>query len=193
MSASLAAAVDAAVAAELAAAGTAVASVGAALAAVASWPGQRLVVLGPSAFAGVADLVAIADRSQGAAVLLVDPFIDVNLVIARVGVSVGVLGMETAPRQQAVPSRPRPATYGRYCRRGGRRRRRLLAVGLDRHGRGASGPFRTGRLNCLRGRNVHSLDTRDGQGVVVVRFARPRHHHPAVGGAVRPGSTPAHD
>ena len=48
MVASLAASVDAALAADLAAAGTAVASVGEALAAVSGWPGQRLVVLGPS-------------------------------------------------------------------------------------------------------------------------------------------------
>lgn len=94
MSASLAAAVDAAVAAELAAGGTATASVGEALAAVAQWPGQRLVVLSPTAIAGIADLVATADMSKGAIALIVDPFIATNLVIARAGVAVGVLGME---------------------------------------------------------------------------------------------------
>jgi hypothetical protein len=94
MSASLAAAVDAAVAADLAAAGTAVASVGEALAAVSSWPGQRLVVLSPSAIDGVTDLVAVADMSNGAIALTVDPYIATNLVIARAGVAVGVIGME---------------------------------------------------------------------------------------------------
>jgi hypothetical protein len=95
MSASLAAAIDAAVAAELASSATAAASVGEALAAVAAWPGQRLVVLSPNAVGGVNDLVALAAASQGAITVLIDPFIGNNLVIARVGVAVGVLGIDT--------------------------------------------------------------------------------------------------
>ena len=85
----------AAAAAALADAGTATGSLGAALAVVAAWPGQRLVVLSPTAVVHVVGIVALADMSRGAISVVVDPFIADNLVVARVGVAVGVLGMET--------------------------------------------------------------------------------------------------
>jgi hypothetical protein len=145
MSASLAAAV----AAELAATGTAVASVGEALAAVAAWPGQRLV-LGPSAFgAGVNELVAVADRGEGAISVLVEPYVADNLVIARVSVAVGVLGLETLsgnrpshlgvdkPPTPVSPSRRQPARSPpgrRRCRTRPATRGRITSKSTKRRG-----------------------------------------------------------
>ena len=96
VAATLAAAVardtDVAVIAELAtAAGTAVADVDAAMAALAPWPGPRIVATG--SVEGAADLLAAADTSAGALSVLFDPNMGaMRLAIAPAGVSLDVRG-----------------------------------------------------------------------------------------------------
>jgi hypothetical protein len=95
LTAAVAADVDRRIATALAAAaGTPVATVGDALAAVAAWPGGRLIVIAPTALGDAEALVAYVDMSGGAVRVICDPYVDSSLVLAVAGVAVGVAGPE---------------------------------------------------------------------------------------------------
>jgi hypothetical protein len=91
LAATTAADVDRAVANELAGLGQLSGSGGGALVAIQRWPGPRLIVLSPQAIAELRDWREYAAASGGAVVVITDPYIGVNLVIATAGVAVGVL------------------------------------------------------------------------------------------------------
>jgi hypothetical protein len=91
---------DRLVAQSLAALGTITGGAGAALASVAAWPGPRLIVLAPNAMSELRDWAAYAQASGGAIILVADPYIVENLIIATAGVALGVLGPDRLTADQ---------------------------------------------------------------------------------------------
>jgi hypothetical protein len=87
--------VDRAVANELAGLGRLSGSGGQALVALQRWPGPRLIVLSGQAVGEMRDWSEYADESEDAIIVLADPYIGVNLVIATAGVALGVLAPGT--------------------------------------------------------------------------------------------------
>jgi hypothetical protein len=84
--------VDQAVAANLVAIGAPAASAGAALEAIAAWPGPRLLVLAPLSFGELGAWEEYAENSDGSFEVLCDPYLSESLAIATVGVALGVAG-----------------------------------------------------------------------------------------------------
>jgi hypothetical protein len=94
--------VDRAVANDLAGLGRLSSSGGSALVALQRWPGPKLVVLSGQAVSDVRDWNEFAELSNGSVVVLIDPYIGVNLTIATAGVGLGVL--PPAPLQGDDPA-----------------------------------------------------------------------------------------
>jgi hypothetical protein len=63
-----------------------------AIALLADWPGQRIVVLGANAISEIRFWSNYAEEAGGALRLVIDPGLTVSMAIARVGVAVGVIG-----------------------------------------------------------------------------------------------------
>jgi hypothetical protein len=104
LASAVASSVDVAVLEALADGLTPEASVGAAIQAVGSWPGPRLVITSDPA--GAADLAAMSDFSGGSITVVFDVFTTVNLVVAASGVAMVVVGPQ---RLDAL----RPSRLGR--------------------------------------------------------------------------------